>query len=370
MDISEYIKTNTESVTELIKTLTTIPSPTFREADRAEFCLNWFHSHGMKDAFIDDAGNVIYELGDNNMPAVLILAHTDTVFSMDTNYEIKECDGKMYCPGIGDDTANVALMMFAAAYFAKKGVAQDRRIIFAADTCEEGLGNLKGCKALIERYKDNLSEVIALDGYMYTIKTECVGSHRYKITVKTPGGHSFFHFGRDNAIEIMARIINELSKIKLPETHITTYNFGMISGGTTVNSIAACVEMLYEYRSTRSENLEYMREKLENIMNIFSAKYDIDVQIVGERPCAKGVNEQKLEELIKRVEGMFDGLPSPDRSAGATDCNIPLSMGIPAVCVGLIRGGDLHSLNEYIEKDSIKDGFSIIMKLIASYYTK
>ena len=370
MNITDYIKIKTEKATALITQLVSIPSPTFEEKEKAEFCLEWFRTHGMRSAFIDEAGSVIYELGDENLPTVLIMAHTDTVFSRDTEYIIRDEDGRLYCPGISDDTANLALMMLAAAYFSGIGAPSGYRLVFAANTCEEGLGNLEGCRRIVERYKNSLCEVVALDLYMDTIKDECVGSERYKITVDTLGGHSFGDFGRDNAIKIMADIINELSKIELPKEYITTYNFGTVSGGTTVNSIASHAELLYEYRSTIRENLEYMRGKFQDVINSFSDRYTVTAEVIGLRPCACGVNEIRLSSLIKRAENAYDGLLMPGRAPLATDCNLPLSMGIPSVCIGLVRGGGAHTVNEYIEKDSIEDGFGIIMKFVNSYYTE
>ena len=209
--------------------------------------------------------------------------------------------------------------------------------------------------------------MITFDGYRELLNVKAVGSSRYRIAVDTEGGHSLWNFGNTNAIAVMAEIIFALKEIPLPKEDVTTFNFGNISGGTTVNSIAQHCEMLYEFRSDSAENLAYMREKFDSVMAKFGEQYRVTVTSIGERPCAKGVDPVAFKSLIHRVESAFEGLPAPKRSPGSTDANLPLSMGIPAVCAGFIGGAGLHTLEEFVIKESLSPGFAAALRLIDSY---
>ena len=144
-------------------------------------------------------------------------------------------------------------------------------------------------------------------------------------------------------------------------------NFGRIEGGTTVNSIAQHCELLYEFRSNNANNLAYMKARLAEVLDAFGQKYHLSVTPIGERPCAVGVDPARRQALLARAEAAFTGLPTPGRYPASTDCNLPLSMGIPAVCIGLFNGGGAHSTEEYIEKDTLPIGLAVAIRLVESY---
>ena len=267
-NFQQFAKEHHEELLRLTRELAVIPAPSHHEEKRAEYCLSWLQQNVSADAFMDDAKNVICVIGDPQRTAVLIMAHTDIVFGEDVPLQITERDGKLYCPGIGDDTAHVAMILLCAKY-ASQNPPKDVRLIFCANSCEEGQGNLKGCRALMERYGKELCEVISFDGYLETINDTAVGSSRYRIAVNTEGGHSFRHFGNTNAIAVVAEIVCALQQIPLPQKDITTVNFGRIEGGTTVNSIAQHCEVLYEYRSNNAENLAYMKAEVSRVLSAF-----------------------------------------------------------------------------------------------------
>lgn len=366
-DFQLFAKEHHEELLTLIHELAVIPAPSHHEEKRAAYCLDWLQKNVSPHAFVDEAKNVICIIGDNAKPAVLFMAHTDIVFGEDTPLGVTEDDGKLYCPGIGDDTAHVAILLLCAKY-ASQNPPKDLRFIFAANSCEEGQGNLKGCRALMEKYGKELKEMITFDGYRELLNVKAVGSSRYRIAVDTEGGHSLWNFGNVNAIAVMAELISALQGIPLPGEDITTFNFGNISGGTTVNSIAQHCELLYEFRSDNAENLDYMKEKFNRILEKFQEQYRITITSIGERPCAKGVDPEAQQALVERVENILKEITTPGRTSGSTDANLPLSMGIPAICPGLIGGAGLHTTEEYIVKDSLAPGLAAALKLIDSYF--
>lgn len=365
-EIQAFAAEHLDEVLRLTQELAVIPAPSHHEEKRAAYCLSWLRENVSPEAFLDEVNNVICTVGDPQNPAVLFMAHTDIVFDADTPLQVTERDGKLYCPGIGDDTAHVAMILLCAKYAAKHP-PKDLCLIFSANVCEEGQGNLKGCRALMERYGKNLREVITFDGYMDMLTDRAVGSSRYRIAADTEGGHSLWNFGNTNAIAVMAEIIFALKEIPLPKEDVTTFNFGNISGGTTVNSIAQHCEMLYEFRSDSAENLAYMKEQFNHVMERFGERYRVTVTSIGERPCAKGVDPVAFQALLERVEAVFEELPAPKRSPGSTDANLPLSMGIPALCIGFIGGAGLHTVEEYVVKDSLPGGFAAAVRLVDSY---
>ncbi len=213
-----------------------------------------------------------------------------------------------------------------------------------------------------------MERFIALDATSDKIFNRCVGSHRYRVEVLTEGGHSFYQFGKKNAISVVSQIVSKIYEIRVPqrETAATTYNVGVISGGTSVNTISQNAAILCEYRSDDPECLEIMKEKFEQIFS--SVKADdvkINVALIGARPCAKGVNAEKQAALsqmcAKTVEAVIK--KSVVFGSSSTDCNIPLSQGIPAVCVGVYRGGGEHTREEWLEKASLREGLEIALQI-------
>ena len=348
----------------LIDALCRIPAPSHRERARAEAIAKWLLDHGVQQVEIDEADNVIVPPRTQHGPLTMLMAHTDTVFPDEAPFSPYVQQGRMYCPGVGDDTANVAALMLLAAYAAgRQGEGWDG-FVFAANSCEEGLGNLKGCRALMDRYGDRLGRVLSLDGDYDSACNRAVGSRRYEVTLRTEGGHSFGDFGNASAIHAMALLIQNLYAVKPPKVEgcKTTYNVGRISGGTSVNTIAQQAKMLYEYRSDDAESLEWMERMFRAQMEAAQAAgVEADVQLLGERPGMGRVDEaaqHALETLcleqVKDVTGKQIPLTS-----GSTDINLPLNRGIPAFCFGAYRGGGAHTREEWIDLHSLEDGLAI-----------
>ena len=355
-----------EEVQALIRTLCAIPAPSHHEEERAEFVKNWFEQYGMH-AEIDAAKNVLCPMGlDDHEEIVVVMAHMDTVFPDRSPMPFKEEDGRMYCPGVGDNTANLAAMMLLARYFHEHGTPRCG-VLFVGDACEEGLGNLDGCRAIMKAFGPRVKTFLSLDGDVKSVCAHAVGSYRYKITAQTKGGHSFANFGQRSAIEVLCRLTCALYNQKLPKNgdSITTYNVGIISGGTSVNTIAQKAEMLYEFRSDDPDCLAAMEKQMRTILEENAVPdAQVHAQLLGERPCGKAgdrMAQLELENICCQALEHYVGR-RPGRSVGSTDCNIPLSMGVPSACFGMYVGEGEHTREEWIEPDSLQSG----MKAAAS----
>ena len=373
-NLEEYASETRNEVLELLRTLCVIPSPSGSEDRRAEFVLDWMKKNGAQDAYIDCAKNVIWPMYDDGKePVTVFMAHTDVVFP-DTDLLPFFDDGQRYhCPGVGDDTANLCSILVASRFFVLNGRKPEGGIIIAANSCEEGLGNLRGCRAVVDAYRGRLKRLITVDGTAGGMVTRAVGSHRYRVTVRTEGGHSYGAFGNRNAIACLASIIGVLYDVKVPQKPgcRTTYNVGQISGGTSVNTIAQEASMLYEYRSDDRECLDKMKNMFFKIVDAYrSTGIEIDAELLGERPCGSQVDEDEFDELKNIVCDasleVYGKVPS-ERS-GSTDANYPLSLGIPAVCIGACVHHGCHTREETVEKDSLYPGMRYLLSVMNSVF--
>ena len=359
-NLKEYLDTSKKELTDLLFTLCAIPAPSGMEEKRAEFCRDWFHKNGGENAYIDPALNVVLPLGcDGDRPIICFMAHTDTVFPDLEPFEVKQDGDIVSCPGVGDDTACLASLMIVARYFIKNYTPEKYGLLFVCNSCEEGLGNLKGSRKIAEDFGDRLECLISIDGTSASVCNRAVGSTRYRIKIKTEGGHSFANFGNNNAITVASALITRLYSVVVPdiEDTKTTYNVGMISGGTSVNTIAEDAEFLYEYRSDSAECLEIMKDIFDGIIAEFrDYGFSVDVEILGQRPGMGPVDAEKelaLSELCAEAISLAHGGREVPFRSGSTDCNIPLSMGIPSACFGCYTGEGAHTREEWISLSSI-----------------
>ena len=248
---------------DIIRDLCRIPAPSFGERRRAEYCKAYFESFGAEGVYIDEINNVIFPLNcEGSNEITVIAAHTDTVFPDTESYpEFHEDEERIYCPGVGDDTSCVAAIMLTAKYFVENNILPKGGLLFVCNSCEEGLGNLAGTKQLFKDYEGRIKQFVTVDANTGSVVNVAVGSHRYEVTAETEGGHSFSKFGNKNAIAALAEVICEIYKIQVPvrENSTTTYNVGVIEGGTSINTIAQSAKMLCEYRSNNRECLEIMK---------------------------------------------------------------------------------------------------------------
>ncbi len=373
-EMEQYLLECQEELKTLIRDLCAIPAPSHQEEKRAAFCKQWLENNGAEGVYIDEAKNVVfpYHVADGE-PVVVFMAHMDTVFPDLEPMPFREENNRFYCPGVCDDTAQLAILMICARYLIQRNLKTECGILFVANSCEEGLGNLKGCREIVKQYGDRMRELITIDGMeLNAVVHHAVGSHRYRVTVRTEGGHSFGAFGNRNAIHYLSNMINTLYSVKVPEENgsRTTYNVGTISGGTSVNTIAQEAEMLYEYRSDNRNCLEKMRETFEQVIAAYRTMgIEVEVEMLGERPCGGELDPVRYEALLERASTSIRSIVGEEASfrSGSTDCNIPLSVGIPAVCISGCSGFGAHTREEYLELEHLLTGNRLVMDFLASY---
>jgi len=356
----------------LLTTLARIPAPSGQEELRASFCKNWLLENGAEEVIIDEALNVILPIGvTEEGPLVVFAAHSDVVFPDTDPLPLRVEEVSIHCPGVGDDTACVTAMLMAAKFILQEGLTpRDCGLLLVVDSGEEGLGNLKGIRKIFRDYGHRIREFIALDGKTGRCVDKAVGSRRFRIGVDTEGGHSYADFGNRNAIAFLAEMISELYKVEVPPIGKTTYNIGTISGGTSVNTIAQHAEMLYEFRSDEREALQIMQASLDRTVATFREKgLEVSVTELGDRPCGAPVDQKRMDDLRDRAKAATLLCHGTELyyDSGSTDCNIPLSMGIPAICVGCYEGAGSHTREEYIRTNSLQPGLRFALEMMMYY---
>jgi len=371
-EIVRFAKEHQKEALELLIELARIPAPSNHEEKRAAFCKAWLEKQGAASVYIDEALNVIWSVGDDGQkPLCVFMAHSDVVFPDTDELPLRTEDGRVYCPGVGDDTANLVALLMAAKFVAvNKLLPQDCGILFVVDSGEEGLGNLKGSRAIVEAFGDRIREFVTFDCYAEGMAVNTVGSRRYRIAVETEGGHSLMNFGRPNAIARLSAIIDTLYDYEVPKAGLNTYNVGVISGGTSVNTIAQHAEMLFEMRSDTRASLTEMDDHLMAVLDrAREAGVTVTAELIGDRPCAGEVDPDRQAALVQRakaaIESAFGFVPTT--GAASTDCNIPMAVGIPSVCVGCTQGKGMHTREEYIEIKSIEPGIATALLMVAEH---
>jgi acetylornithine deacetylase/succinyl-diaminopimelate desuccinylase-like protein len=369
--IKDYVDAHLQEAIELLEILGRIPSPSYHEERRVDFCMKWFKEQGAEDIWIDEAKNLICAVDcERYHDLVVFMAHTDVVFPDTEELPLRREGNKLFAPGIGDDTANLVNLMMAAKYFLNRKIPMKKGVLLIANSCEEGLGNLAGCKEIFKHFGDRITEFYSFDGYLSQCTSIPVGSSRYHISVKGEGGHSYLDFGKENAICTMASLVQALYEVEVQAEEKTTYNVGYIEGGTTVNSIPQEAVILYEYRSPSQKCLAIMEEKFNRIISDFrNAGKRVATQLIGVRPGKGELNEELLrlwtEKNIAIIKKYYDG--PMDLQPYSTDGNIPLSRGVWANTIGTIAGAGAHTREEWVDLNSIPAGMSITLALMLQY---
>ena len=356
----------------LLKTLAAIPAPSHREDKRVEFIREWLLREGAQTVTVDEAKNVVLSLGCDGRDDIRVyMAHTDVVFPDLEPLPVKESEGRLYAPGVGDDTANLAALMMCAKFLLTQEKARNKPMLLVFNSCEEGLGNLKGVRQICKTYAGRIRQLISFDCTWDTLVVRAVGSERWRVTCTTPGGHSYGAFGTPNAIVHLAGLIGALHSQPIPRIsgRKTTCNVGTIQGGTSVNTIAQQAEMTYEYRSDDYASMVEMRQQFFRLTEQ-AACPDVrfSVELLGERPCGNAVPEgarKALENACSEAIAAVTGA-APALVPASTDANIPLSLGIPAVTFGLYRGAGAHTREEYVEIDSLETGLVLGLTVLLS----
>jgi len=354
----EDIKADDDRTLAEQKRITEIPAPPYKESVRAAYYLKRFQELGFKDAAIDAEGNVIgLRKGSGGRPKLVVSAHLDTVFPEGTDVTVKEKDGMILAPGIGDDSRGLAALLSLIQAMNANEVKTVGDILFVGTVGEEELGNLRGVKALFRNHTD-IDGFISIDGLGITrIVNQATGSHRYEMIFKGPGGHSFQEFGLPSAIHAMGRAIAKISELQPPKEPKTTFTVGTVVGGTSVNAIAAEARMAVDMRSDSMEELLKLEAKLLDLVRDAakeenarwnSDKMTVEIKLIGDRPAGIVALDSPIVLATQRAVATIARAPRVTFAGSSTDSNLAMSLGIPAVTIGGGgEGGNWHSRNEW-----------------------
>jgi tripeptide aminopeptidase len=353
------IKADDARALEEQKRITEIPAPPYKEKVRAEYFLKRMQELGFKDAAIDSEGNVIAlrKGTGGGRPKLVVSAHLDTVFPEGTDVTVKEKDGAILAPGIGDDSRGLAALLSLIKSMNENAVATVGDLLFVGTVGEEELGNLRGVKALFRDHAD-IDGFISIDGLGVTrVVNQATGSHRYEMIFRGPGGHSFQEFGLPSAIHAMGRAIAKISELQTPTDPKTTFTVGTVSGGTSVNAIAGEAKMAVDMRSNSTDELVKLEARLLDLVKQAvvdenarwnTDKMAVEIRLIGDRPAGIVAMDSPIVQATQRAVAAIARGPLATFAGSSTDSNIAMSLGIPAVTIGGGGdGGNWHSRNEW-----------------------
>lgn len=358
---------------ELCIAIQQIPAPTGKEAARAAWVGARLEALGLHDIVHDADTNNVYGRwpGVKRGPALLVTAHTDTVFGMDTDLTVRHDShhGRIYGPGIGDNSLGVAALLELVAVMPSLP-PPPVDIWFAANSQEEGLGDLRGMRAVVDDLQDRIGACVVLEGMgLGRVVHRALGSRRYRISVSAPGGHSWSDFGAASALHVISQLAADLTKLRPPEMPRTTFNIGRLEGGTSVNTIAQHAWLELDLRSEEPESLALIIDQALEVVNRYHTPkwqhrgVQVKTEVIGDRPSGSISEDHPLVRAATEAL-TATGYPHPaDLRISSTDANIPLSRGIPAICVGVTDGSNAHRLQEWIGTDSLSRGMSHLLLL-------
>lgn len=363
-----------------IITLTEIPSPPFKEGKRAAAYLDMLRAHGLDEVEQDEIGNVMgVRRGTGNGSLIAVAAHLDTVFPEGTDVTVRREGTKLFAPGVGDDTRSLAVLLAFLRAMDAANIRTRNDILIVGDVGEEGRGDLRGVRHLFTqgRYREKIDAFITVDSpHMDTIVVGGVGSKRYSVYFRGPGGHSFKAFGIVNPMYAMAQAIVGLSQIQVPTEPTTTYCASIVGGGTSINAIPEETWIDIDLRSESAAELAKLDARCREILaaaveqeNAARSTKDgaitLEIKMIGDRPAG---NTPQPADIVQYATAAYRAHGfAPEHAASSTDANIPMSLGIPAIMIGSGgTGGRAHSLAEWIdvEKTASVKGMSASLAAI------
>jgi tripeptide aminopeptidase len=353
-----WIEAHAADIVEEAIRICEIPAPTFDEGARAEYVCGRFEGLGLAEVRIDQAGNARGRRpGTGRGPGLALSAHLDTVFPKGTDVAVRRKGSRLHAPGIGDNSIGIAALLGAVCAMRAVGLDTAGDWHLASNTGEEGLGDLKGMKAFMAEVKHQVAATIAVEGMKVNrLIHVAVGSRRYKVVFTARGGHSWGHFPSPSAIHLLGRAIADISRLEVPTDPKTTYNVGVIHGGTTVNTIASEADMLVDMRSVDMRCLAELEQQVLGILDRTAREGDgqIKCEMVGDRPAGSLPADHPLVHTCRAVHQAL-GIQTYSEPS-STDANVPLGLGLPAVCLSITEGANEHRLDEYIETGPIALG--------------
>ncbi len=341
-----------------------IPAPTFAETVRAEYIEGRFRNLGLQNVHRDALDNVYGWLGGSEQ-VVIVSAHLDTVFPIETDLSIRREKTRVYGPGLGDNSLGVAALLWLIQVFSQQ--PPPTAICFVANTREEGLGNLDGMRAVLDHIpQEQIKAVVVIEGIaLGRVYHGGIAVRRLKISAQAEGGHSWLNFGKANAIHALSNIVADIYRLPVPVNPLTTYNVGLFEGGHSVNSIATNAHFYLDLRSTAPQTLKELEMNIRVLVNSQNkADLKLNIEVVGNRPAGAIPTDHPLVQLALAalaeigIEGLLE--------QGSTDANIVLACNIPAVVVGITQGGNAHRLDEFIETSGLSDGLWQLVLLVGA----
>jgi tripeptide aminopeptidase len=345
-----------------------IAAPPFGENARGDWLLERFREFGMTNVHRDESGNVLAFHGEDNRPCVALTAHLDTVFPAGTPLNVKQQGTRLYGPGVSDNGAGLTALLAVASAIRNCAVKPSLPLLFIGNVGEEGEGDLRGMRHIFSTspYKDLILQTLVLDGAgSDTIVSEALGSRRFEVIVRGPGGHSWSDFGAPNPILVLATAIHEFAQTPIPTSPKTTFNVGIIRGGTSVNSIPESASMRVDIRSTSMVEMERLESALHLALDKAVEKesratarrgtqrprhYGLNCEVVpiGNRPAGELDTNARILQVIRAVDAHINNASQIQRAS--TDANIPLSLGREAIAIGGGgSGGGAHTLQEWFD---------------------
>ena len=374
----QFVDSDHDRVIREIIAINEVAAPPFKESERAKLFAQMLRESGLQGVEIDPEGNVLgLRKGTGSGPLVAIAAHLDTVFPEGTDVRVRREGNRLLGPGVGDNSRSLAVLLSIIRALDEAKVQTTGDILFIGDVGEEGPGDLRGMRYLFQkgRYKDRIRMFVSVDGAGSgsDIVNGALGSRRYHVVFRGPGGHSYGAFGLVNPTYAMAKAIDRLSKISVPSTPRTTYNVGVVGGGTSVNSIPNEVWMDVDLRSESPQQLNKLADEFIKQMNAAAddenrarstnqGKISVEAKVIGERPSGITAVDSPIVKLAAAAVNKFGS--SPTYSVGSTDSNLPISLGVPAITVDSGgSGGRAHALDEWInvEKSNSVRGINLVM---------
>ena len=349
-----------------------IAAPTDAEQARAVWIEQRWRQLGLADVTMDMHNNVYARIpGRAAKPALLVSAHTDTVFPAETDLTVHVDDEqkRVYGPGIGDNSTGVAgLLLLGELLHDLPAPPVD--IWLVANSGEEGLGDLRGMRAAVDRLQAQLGACIVIEGMgLHRVVYQALGSRRFRITANAPGGHSWSDFGSPSAIHVLVQLAAELAQLPAPTTPRTTYNIGRINGGTSVNTIAQQATLELDLRSEGSAALRTIAEQVSMIVQRYQSNVwqqegvTVEMTPIGDRPGGQIDDKHPLVRAAFRSLKACGVTAKIDQRMSSTDANIPLSRGRPAVCIGITEGGNAHRLEEWMNPALLPQGMEHLLSL-------
>jgi acetylornithine deacetylase/succinyl-diaminopimelate desuccinylase-like protein len=346
-------------------------APTFQEEQRGLLLLDAFRHSGLVDAHSDAAGNVLARFpGLNpNLPSLVVSAHLDSVFPLDTDLTLTHAAGRIAGPGIGDNALGTAALLGLVWALQAGEQPLPGDLWVAGTTGEEGLGNLHGMSALVDHFGKQARAHIIVEGMgLGHIFHRGLCIERYRLVVETPGGHAWIDYGKPSAIHELAGLINRITRLALPEKPRTTLNVGVIEGGTSINTLAASASCEIDLRSETSQALKLLVEQVHNIPKSgLKPGTRWRFEKIGARPAGEIPQQHPLVRLAQNILAQLG--VTAQLGIGSTDANAPLSRGLPAICIGITTGSGAHTTSEFINTEPVGIGLKQLTALVRQAWT-